>query len=84
MRKFEQSTLVDEELHDLKLRFELLGWCLFLILEGDRKAYYETSQWAIRRNKDEISQLRLQNKHLSEGIARIKKVKWFYIDWIGL
>ncbi|KAL2912465.1 hypothetical protein HK105_208037 [Polyrhizophydium stewartii] len=62
---FDKATLVDEELHDLKLRFELL--------EGDRKAYYETSQWAIRRNKEEVNHLRQQNKQLSEAIARIKK-----------
>eukprot|EP00842_Homolaphlyctis_polyrhiza_P006364 jgi/Hompol1/6729/HPOL_005058-RA len=65
MRQFDKTTLVDEELHDLKLRFELL--------EGDRKAYYETSQWAIRRNKEEVNHLRQQNKQLSEAIARIKK-----------
>ncbi|KAJ3387725.1 hypothetical protein HDU84_000604 [Entophlyctis sp. JEL0112] len=56
---------VDDELHDLKLRFELL--------EGDRKAYYETSQWAIRQNKEEIAHLRHQNKELSDAIAKIKK-----------
>ncbi|KAJ3129097.1 hypothetical protein HK100_008836 [Physocladia obscura] len=56
---------VDDELHDLKLRFELL--------EGDRKAYYETSQWAIRQNKDEVGHLRQENKELSEAIAKIKK-----------
>jgi hypothetical protein len=43
-------------------------------LEGDRKAYYETSQWAIRQNKEEISHLRSENKDISEAIARIKKV----------
>ncbi|KAI9014788.1 hypothetical protein BC832DRAFT_546480 [Gaertneriomyces semiglobifer] len=62
---FDKNTLADEELHDLKLRFELL--------EGDRKAYYETSQWAIRQNKDEISRLRSQNKEISEAIANRKK-----------
>ncbi|KAJ3066696.1 hypothetical protein HDU98_010016 [Podochytrium sp. JEL0797] len=56
---------IDDDLHDLKLRFELL--------EGDRKAYYETSQWAIRQNKEEVSHLRSQNKELSESIAKIKK-----------
>ncbi|KAJ8324377.1 hypothetical protein QVD99_002411 [Batrachochytrium dendrobatidis] len=65
MRQFDKATVVDEELHDLKLRFELL--------EGDRKAYYETSQWAIRRNKEEVNHLRGQNKQLSEAISRIKK-----------
>ncbi|KAJ3044204.1 hypothetical protein HDV00_002882 [Rhizophlyctis rosea] len=67
MRTFNQSVLADEELHDLKLRFELL--------EGDRKAYYETSQWAIRQNKEEVGMLRAQNKELSDLIARLKKVQ---------
>ncbi|KAI8920935.1 hypothetical protein DFJ77DRAFT_143447 [Powellomyces hirtus] len=66
MRQYDKTTIVDEELHDLKLRFELL--------EGDRKAYYETSQWAIRQNKEEVSHLRLQNKELSDAIAKVKKV----------
>ncbi|KAJ3209926.1 hypothetical protein HDU67_005818 [Dinochytrium kinnereticum] len=64
-RQLEKTNLVDDELHDLKLRFELL--------EGDRKAYYETSQWAIRQNKEEIGGLRGINKELSEAIARLKK-----------
>ncbi|KND03009.1 uncharacterized protein SPPG_02080 [Spizellomyces punctatus DAOM BR117] len=67
MRQFDRSTVVDEELHDLKLRFELL--------EGDRKAYYETSQWAIRQNKEEVSQLRMRNKELSDAIAKLKKTE---------
>ncbi|KAJ3014258.1 hypothetical protein HKX48_005240 [Thoreauomyces humboldtii] len=65
MRQYDKTTIVDEELHDLKLRFELL--------EGDRKAYYETSQWAIRQNKEEVSHLRIQNKELSDAIAKVKK-----------
>ncbi|KAJ3191856.1 hypothetical protein HK101_007339 [Irineochytrium annulatum] len=56
---------MDDELRDLKLRFDLL--------EGDRKAYYETSQWAIRTNKEDISRLRSQNKDLSEAVGRLKK-----------
>ncbi|TPX62362.1 hypothetical protein PhCBS80983_g00563 [Powellomyces hirtus] len=67
MRQYDKTTIVDEELHDLKLRFELL--------EGDRKAYYETSQWAIRQNKEEVSHLRLQNKELSDAIAKVKKTE---------
>ncbi|KAJ3108269.1 hypothetical protein HDU97_001803 [Phlyctochytrium planicorne] len=64
-RALNPSNLIDDELHDLKLRFELL--------EGDRKAYYETSQWAIRQNKEEIGSLRSINKDLSEAIAKLKK-----------
>lgn len=64
--KVERINIVDDELHDLKLRFELL--------EGDRKAYYESSQYAIRQNKEEISKIRKQNKQLAEVIAKFKKV----------
>lgn len=100
MRIFDKANVVDDELHDLKLRFELLGkkntylsskgvgWWrerggtgIFGLIstnnfvEGDRKAYYETSQWAIRQNKEEIGQLRGQNRSLSEAIAKLKKVQ---------
>ncbi len=43
-------------------------------IEGDRRAYYETSQWAIRQNRETISNLRAQNKSLSDSIAKIKRV----------
>lgn len=56
---------LDEELRDLKLRFELL--------DGDRKAYYESSQMTIRKNKEEIAQLVAQNKELRSTIAKLRK-----------
>jgi chromosome segregation ATPase len=56
---------IDEELRDLKLRFELL--------DGDRKAYYESSQLTIRKNKEEIAQLAAQNKELRSTIAKLRK-----------
>lgn len=65
LKSQQNAAVVDEELHDLKLRFELL--------EGDRKAYFENSQWAIQRNKEEINNLRAQNKLYSDAITRIKK-----------
>lgn len=60
-----KASSMEEDLHDLKLRFELL--------EGDRKAYYETSQWAMRQNKEEIGRLRKQNKEVAEAITKLKK-----------
>ncbi|TPX38600.1 hypothetical protein SeMB42_g06570, partial [Synchytrium endobioticum] len=65
MRAESKAAGLEDDLQDLKLRFELL--------EGDRKAYYETSQWAIRQNKDEIARLRVQNKDLADQIAKLKK-----------
>jgi hypothetical protein len=43
--------------------------------EGDRKAYYETSQWTIRQNRDTINSMRIENKKLRENISVEKKVK---------
>jgi hypothetical protein len=65
MRIFDKTAMVEEELQDLKLRFQLL--------EGDRKAYYESSQWTVKQNKEEIQRLKAQNKQLAEEIGIIRK-----------
>ncbi|KAG5853857.1 hypothetical protein ANANG_G00031040 [Anguilla anguilla] len=39
------------------------------LLEGDRSAYYESSQSAIKKNKDVILQLRQENKRLHKKLA---------------
>ncbi|KAI9188973.1 hypothetical protein H9P43_000395 [Blastocladiella emersonii ATCC 22665] len=65
MPMFDKQALLEQDLHDLKLRFELL--------EGDRKAYYEQSQLTIKGNKDEIGKLRSQNKELRVAVGKIKK-----------
>ncbi|XP_058864127.1 outer dynein arm-docking complex subunit 3-like isoform X1 [Acipenser ruthenus] len=39
------------------------------LLEGDRKAYYESSQWTIKKNKESILQLRKENKKLHKKLA---------------
>ena len=41
----------------------------FSIIEGDRKAYYENSQWTIKQNKDAISQLRKENKVIRKKLS---------------
>lgn len=80
MRTFDKTTIAEEELQDLKLRYELLGKNDFNLnqhhkelLEGERKAYYENSQWTVRQNKDEITRLKSQNKQLHEEINVIRK-----------
>ncbi|XP_041099410.1 coiled-coil domain-containing protein 151 isoform X2 [Polyodon spathula] len=40
-----------------------------LAAEGDRKAYYESSQWTIKKNKESILQLRKENKQLHKKLA---------------
>ncbi|XP_069460330.1 outer dynein arm-docking complex subunit 3 isoform X2 [Ambystoma mexicanum] len=41
------------------------------LLEGDRKAFYESSQWTIKKNKDAILSLRQDNKKLHRKLADI-------------
>ena len=74
---------VEEELSELKRRYSLLGWYLGVIpvfltpkTEGDRKAYYETSQWTIRANKETVESLRRENRAIRQSIQEVNKVIW--------
>jgi myosin heavy subunit len=42
------------------------------LLDGDRKAYYENSQWTMQMNKDAIQKLRTKNKELRLDLAKKK------------
>lgn len=44
-----------------------------LSLDGDKKAYAESSQWAMKQNKDLIFQLRNENKMLRAKLSRLMK-----------
>ncbi|XP_067940120.1 outer dynein arm-docking complex subunit 3-like [Watersipora subatra] len=52
---------LQEKIDELRARINLL--------EGDRKAYYENSQWTIKQNKDAISTLRKDNKLLRKKLS---------------
>ncbi len=41
--------------------------------DGDRKAYSESSQWAIKQNKELISQLRAENKRIRAKLSKRMK-----------
>lgn len=51
----------EEELQDLRQKFSLL--------EGDRKAYYETSQLTIKQNRDSVGVLKKENKELRQALS---------------
>lgn len=55
------------------LNFNLL-FCF--VLDGDRKAYYENSQWTMQMNKDAIQKLRSKNKELRLDLAKKKAVRF--------
>lgn len=46
VRATNSVTATEDELADLQRRFHLL--------EGDRKAFYEASQWTIKQNKETL------------------------------
>ncbi|XP_074655355.1 outer dynein arm-docking complex subunit 3-like isoform X2 [Tubulanus polymorphus] len=52
---------ITEEIEDLKSKKTLL--------EGDRKAYYESSSWTIKKNKEKISSIRKDNKDLRKKLS---------------
>lgn len=60
----EGAITTTEEIEELKKKLALL--------DGDRKAYYESSQWTMKKNKDTISKLREKNKRLRSELAKKK------------
>ncbi|XP_063150498.1 outer dynein arm-docking complex subunit 3 isoform X2 [Candoia aspera] len=52
---------VHEQISELQSKIQLL--------EGDRKAFYENSQWNIKKNKESILRLRQENKKLHQKLA---------------
>jgi len=58
-------TATEDELADLQRRFHLL--------EGDRKAFYEASQWTIKQNKETLELVKEENKHFREALALLQK-----------
>ena len=48
---------------------------MVLLADGDKKAYSENSQWAMKQNKDVISQLRSENKQLRAKLSKRMKAR---------
>lgn len=57
----------EEQLEDLKRRFQLL--------EGERKANYETGRLNIQQNKEIITQMKEENKSLRNQISNLRNEK---------
>ena len=57
----------EEQLEDLQRRFTLL--------EGERKATYETAKLNIQQNKEIIKQMKEENKMLRSNIANLRNEK---------
>ncbi|XP_059149671.1 outer dynein arm-docking complex subunit 3-like isoform X3 [Physella acuta] len=51
---------ISEQIEELKAKISLL--------EGDRKAYYESSQYALKKNKEKITNLRKETKELRQRL----------------
>lgn len=50
-----------DEIEDLRRKLAML--------DGDRKAYYESSEWTQKQNKEKVQQLRKENKELRKVLA---------------
>uniref|UniRef100_K7FPW3 Outer dynein arm docking complex subunit 3 n=1 Tax=Pelodiscus sinensis TaxID=13735 RepID=K7FPW3_PELSI len=55
---------VHEQISEMQNKIQLLA-----LAEGDRKAFYESSQWTIKKNKESILWLRQENKKLHKKLA---------------
>lgn len=44
-------------------------------VEGDKKAFYEASQWTIKQNKETLELVKEENKHFREALALLQKVR---------
>jgi len=62
----------DEQLEDLQRRFALL--------EGERKATYETAKLNIQQNKEIIKQMKDENKVLRTDISKMRNEKIVSVD----
>ena len=61
------AAATEDELADLQRRVHLL--------EGDRKAFYEASQWTIKQNKETLELVKEENKHFKEALALLQREK---------
>ncbi|XP_029440975.1 LOW QUALITY PROTEIN: coiled-coil domain-containing protein 151 [Rhinatrema bivittatum] len=52
-----------EQINELQRKIQLL--------DGDQKAFYESSQWTIKKNKESITRLRQENKKLHKRLAQV-------------
>ncbi|XP_054769861.1 outer dynein arm-docking complex subunit 3-like [Lytechinus pictus] len=62
--KTNSNTPITEQISELQRKISLL--------DGDRKAYYESSQWTIKQNLEVIRKLRQENKTLHKRLAASK------------
>lgn len=60
----ERAVTITEEIEELRKKMALL--------DGDRKAYFESSQWTMKKNKETIAKLREKNKQLRADLAKKK------------
>ena len=80
------AVTISDEIDELQRKIALLGKTLqwkvrkpektpphLFFLDGDKKAYSETSQWAMKQNKDLILHLRSENKALRSKLSKRMK-----------
>eukprot|EP00898_Chlorokybus_atmophyticus_P008709 jgi/Chlat1/883/Chrsp107S01321 len=66
---------VDEELQELQKKYQLL--------EGDRRACWEASQWTIKQNRDTLAAVKRENRELRATLASIQPYKHIILHGSG-
>ena len=58
------------------------NFLIFSPPEGDRKAYYESSQYAIKKNRENIQSLRKETWELRKRLSDRLQVGPLIINWV--
>lgn len=74
MQTFLAFSPKDGEIKTYFKHYVLIKCSSFHIADGDKKAYSETSQYAIKMKKDLIKKLREENKNLRAKLSRKMEV----------
>ena len=74
MQTFLAFSPKDDEIKTYFKRYVSIKCSSFHTADGDKKAYSETSQYAIKRKKELIKVLREENKSLRAKLSRKMKV----------
>ena len=63
---------INDKIEELRNKIQLL--------EGDRRAYYERSQWTMKQNQQKIQKLRKENKELHK--MKADRLAVSICDWL--
>ena len=67
-RSFKSGCILSGDVDDISL-LTLSCPCRPHCAEGDRRAYYETSQWTMQQNRETVVNLKAENRELKKALS---------------